>query len=128
MVQRFAFDFDPRYRRILRLLTVTPASSWVEVGEHLEVRYGRWHVRTPVTNIRSVCVTGPYVPKRVIGPHLSLVDAGLSFGTNARRGICALFERPVPGADPAGVLKHPGLTLTLKDVEGFALAVGHPLG
>jgi hypothetical protein len=127
MAQRFAFDFDPRYRRILRWLTVTPATSWVEVGRDLEVRYGRWHVRTPVANIRSVCVTGPYVPKRAIGPHLSLKDGGLSFGTNARRGICALFDRSIPGADPVGVLKHPGLTLTLADIEGFAAAVGHPL-
>jgi hypothetical protein len=128
MAQRFAFEFDPRYRRILRLLTVTPGSSWAEVDEDLEVRYGRWHVRTPVANIQRVCVTGPYVPKRAIGPHLSLKDGGLSLGTNARRGICALFRHPVAGADPIGALKHPGLTLTLEDIEGFAVAVGHPLG
>jgi hypothetical protein len=39
-----------------------------------------------------------------------------------------LFREPVAGADPIGALKHPGLTLTLEDIEGFAVAVGHPLG
>ena len=128
VTQRFLFDFDPRYLRILRLLGVRPDNCWVEVGQDLEAHYGRWHTRTPVANITQVCVTGPYVPRRGVGPHLSLKDHGITFGTNARKGICSLFREPVTGIDPIGAIKHPGLTLTLADIEGFAAAVGHPLG
>jgi hypothetical protein len=126
-VMRFEFDWDPAYRRILRVIGVRPGTSWVEVGDELVVRYGPWHARTPIANITRVCVTGPYVPLRGVGPHLSLKDRGITFGTNARRGICALFRDPITGIDRVGVIKHPGLTLTLADIEGFAAAVGHPL-
>jgi hypothetical protein len=126
--RRFEFDWDPRYLRILRLMLVTPESSWVEVGDDLVAHYGRWHTRTPVANIARVCVTGPYVPWRGVGPHLSLKDRGITFGTNARRGICAVFREPITGIDPVGAIKHPGLTLTLADIEGFAAATGHPVG
>jgi hypothetical protein len=126
-MMRFEFDFDPRYLRILRLLGVSPSNSWVEIGDDLVVRYGHWHVRTPVANIRQACVTGPYAPARGVGPHLSLKDRGITFGTNARRGICLLFGEAITGIDPVGAIKHPGLTLTIADIEGFARAAGHPL-
>ncbi len=66
-------------------------------------------------------------PRRGVGPHLSLKDRGITFGTNARRGICTLFREPITGIDFLGVIRHPGVTLTLADIEGFAAAVGHPL-
>ena len=124
---RFEFDWDARYLRILRLMGVKPSTAWVEVDDELVVHYGHWHTRTPVTNIARVCVTGPYVPARGVGPHLSLKDHGITFGTNARRGICTLFRDPITGIDPVGAIKHPGLTLTLADIEGFAAAIGHPV-
>ena len=128
MTQRFAFDFDPRYRRILRLMGVNPGNSWVEVGVDLRVHYSWfWRIRTPIANIARVCVTGPYVPRRAVGPHLSLKDRGITFGTSPRQGICLLFVEPITGIDLVGVIRHPGLTLTLADIEGFAAAVGHPL-
>jgi len=126
--ERFLFDFDPRYQRFLRVLGLTPDTCWVEVGTDMQARYGRWRVRTPIANIEEVCVSGPYAPRRSIGPHLSLKDRGITFGTNARLGICTRFREPVTGIDPVRAIKHPGLTLTLGDIEGFALAVGHPLG
>jgi hypothetical protein len=128
ITRRFEFDWDPRYLKILRLMGVTPGSSWVEVGDDLVAHYGHWHARTTVANIVRVCVTGPYAPRRGVGPHLSLKDRGITFGTNARRGICTLFREPITGIDPVGAIKHPGLTLTLADIEGFAAAIGHPVG
>ena len=60
-------------------------------------------------------MTGPYRWYRAIGPRLSLADHGLTFGTSAARGVCLLLREPVPGIDPLGVIRHPGLTLTVAD-------------
>ncbi len=121
--ERFEFDFDPRYRPLLAGLTVTPGRAWVELGDELVVRFGRWELRTPVSNIADVCITGPYMAARAIGLRLSLTDHGVTFGTTARGGACATFHQPVPGVSWLGLVRHPGATVTVKDPEAFASAV-----
>ncbi|MFI6478652.1 hypothetical protein ACIBH1_12005 [Nonomuraea sp. NPDC050663] len=86
----------------------------------LKVRFGPWQVATGLDNLRSVQVTGPYHALRGIGPHLSLADCGLSFGTNTRRGLCLTFHQPVRGGEPTGLLRHPGLTITVGDPDALA--------
>jgi hypothetical protein len=89
--------------------------------DRLVARFGRWRVDTPLGNVASAELTGPYRPwMKVIGPHLSLADRGLTFGTNTDAGVCLRFHRPVAGLDPLGVIRHPGLTLTIEDPAGLA--------
>jgi hypothetical protein len=118
----FAFRFDPRFRWLLRAAGVTPDNAAVTVGAgRLVARFGRWLVDTPVTNVVSAEVTGPYRWWfKVIGPHLSLVDRGLTFGTNSEAGTCLRFRDPVAGMDPLGRIRHPGLTVTVEDPAGLA--------
>ena len=66
-----------------------------------EARFGPWRVRT-----RSA--------------RLAITDRGLTFSTNADLGVLILFEGPVRGLDPLGILRHPELTVTVADVEGLA--------
>jgi hypothetical protein len=114
------FDFDPRYRWMLRLLGITPSTSWVSLaGDRFEARFGPWRLRTRVANIRCATITGPYRPRRAIGPHISMADRGLSFGTTTTRGVCLLFYDPVPGPSTLGLVKHPGLTVTVADPDGL---------
>jgi hypothetical protein len=128
-MQTYAFDIDPRFRLPLTALGVTAAASSVRLdGGRLIVQFGRWHVETPVTNIEEVTVTGPYTFWRAIGTRLSLHDRGLTFGTNTRQGVCLSFRQPVPGIDPAGLIKHPGLTVTVADPDAFAAAVRSAAG
>jgi hypothetical protein len=115
--RRLDFAFDPRYRRMLSFLGIRPDVAWACVGADLEVRFGRWHVITPVTNVSSASVAGPYVPARVLGPHLSLQDKGVTFGTNNERGVCLTFVEPVVGLDPWGWLRHPNMTVTLANPD-----------
>lgn len=123
-VKRFAFAFDRRYLWILRLLAITPERAWADVGPNrLRVRFGPWRLETETSNILCATATGPYVPLRAIGPHISLKDRGISFGSNADRGACVLFDEPVPGRETFGMVKHPGLTVTVSDVEGFIKAI-----
>ena len=123
-IRRFAFEFEPRYRRILWLLSVTPARSGVELGDgSLRVRFGPWRVQTDVSNIRCAEETGPYQALRAIGPHISLADQGLSFGSTTRGGVCLLFHEAVSGRETLGLIKHPGLTVTVEDPVGLIDAI-----
>lgn len=118
---RFDFAFAPSYRRLAWGFLVTPDTAWVEVGdEAFEAHFGPWRVRTPLTNIADASVTGPYAFWKTAGPaRLAITDRGLTFATNGERGTLILFETPVRGLDPLGILRHPELTVTVTDVDGL---------
>lgn len=119
--QEFRFAFDPRYRAVGWLFGVTPRTALVRVttGE-FSAAFGPWSVRTALSNIRSVSVTGPYRLVKTAGPaHLSLADRGLTFATNPVRGVCLQFVTPVRGLDPLGLIRHPNLTVTVADTGGL---------
>ena len=125
MPTRFPFRFDPTYRRLARLFGVTPERAWVELGEEeLDVRYGPWRVRTPVSNIAGVEATGPYAFFKTAGPaRLAITDRGLTFASNGDRGACLSFHSPVAGIDRRGLIRHPELTVTVLDVDGLIKAL-----
>ncbi|MEP6599957.1 MAG: hypothetical protein ABJB98_11000 [Actinomycetota bacterium] len=124
-VQEFGFRFDPRYRRAARLFGVNERSASITVtDDSLRVRFGRWRVCTPLTNISHVQFTGPYAFLKTAGPaRLGLTDRGLTFATNSVRGVCVEFRRPIKGIDPLGMLRHPNLTVTPADCDGLAQAL-----
>ncbi len=121
----FPFDFDPLYRAVALAFGVTPGRTGVDVGgDRLVARYGPWRLSTDLANVEGTEVSGPYRTLTTIGPaHLSLADKGLTFSSNARRGLCIRFKEPVPGIEPTGRLRHPGLTVTVADVDGLAAAL-----
>lgn len=125
----FNFSFSPAYRLACLPFGVTPGNSRVDVGDgRLVARFGRWSLETALDNVAGTAVTGPYGRLRTMGPaHLSMVDRGLTFATNGRLGLCIRFREPVPGLEPTGRLRHPGLTVTVDDVEGLAHALGAPM-
>ena len=120
--QRFTYRFAGPYRWPARLFGITPATAWVEVdAASLRARFGRWRVTTPLANISSVGVTGPYAFVKTAGPaRLAITDRGLTFATNGDRGVLISFREPVPGLEPTGLLRHPELTVTVADVDGLA--------
>ena len=121
--------FDPRFRLLLAALAVTPATAHVTLTpDRLVACFGPWVCRTALSNVRAVSLTGPYHWYRAIGPRLSLADHGLTFGTTPARGVCLQLRDPVPGIDPTGLIRHPGLTLTVTDPQRFAAAVRHYAG
>ena len=117
----FPFRFTPTYRRLALPFGVRPSSTAVEVhGGWFEARFGPWRVRTPVENVAGTQRTGPYSLSKTAGPaHLSLADRGLTFATNPDAGLCIRFHEPVPGIDPRGWIRHPGLTVTVADLDGL---------
>jgi hypothetical protein len=116
--------FDPRFRLPLAALGITPATEHVTVtADRLVACFGPWTCRTTPANVRAVRRTGPYHACRALGPRLSLADHGLTLGTTTHRGVCLLLREPVSGIDPFGMIRHPGLTLTVAEPHRFAATV-----
>ena len=97
-------------------------TTYVEVDdEALRVRFGPWSLRTPLSNVAGVDLTGGYAFVKTAGPpHLSFSDRGVTFATNGDRGVCVRFHERVPGIDPTGRILHPGATMTVADPDGLA--------
>lgn len=126
---RFSFAFDSRYAVPARLLGVRPDSAWVEVtDERITARFGPWKVETERSNVAEVSTSGPYSIPKTIGPaHLSFRDRGLTFATNPHAGACLQFREPVRGIDPLGLIRHPGLTVTVEHPDALAMLLD-PIG
>jgi len=124
-MQRFAFRFDPAYRLPALVFGIIPATAWVEVDdEDLHVRFGPWSLRTPRSNVAGVEETGGFHFVKTAGPaHLSFSDRGVTFATNADRAVCVRFHQPVRAIDPAGLIRHPGATLTVADPSTLIAAL-----
>lgn len=122
----FDFDFETSYRLAGAAFGIRPSTTRVDVeDDRLRVRFGPWCVDTPVANVTGTEVTGPYAFAKTAGPaHVSLADRGMTCATNGRRGLCIRFAQPVRGIDPTGRIRHPGLTVTVADVDGLQRALG----
>jgi hypothetical protein len=123
--QRFSFRFAPAHRVAALPFGVLPSTTWVGVDEtRLRARFGFWTLDTPRANVKHVTTTGDYSFLRTAGPaHLSLADHGVTFATNAERGVCVQFHEPVRVLDPTGHLRHPGATFTVADPDALLAAL-----
>ena len=125
MSERFDFAFAASYRLPARLFGITPVRAFVTVSEtELQVRFGAWHLVSPLDNITGTELTGGFRWLKTAGPpHLSFADRGVTFATNGKRALCVSFRRPVRGIDPTGILRHPGATLTVGDPHALQAAI-----
>lgn len=120
----FAFASDARVLPFSILAGVLPRRARVEIADGmLAVRFGIWRLRTPLANVVSAEVTGPYSLLKVAGPpRLSLRDSGLTFATTTARGVCISFAEPVK-AGPVDLRAHSALTVTVADPEVLVAAL-----
>jgi hypothetical protein len=116
---RFSFRSDPVMSFASLPFGVRPGQPEVEVGEEeLTIWFGPWTLRTPLANVVDATTTGPFAWWKVVGPpHLSFSDRGITFATATTGGVCIRFQEPVPAALPVGVLRHPGVTVTVADPD-----------
>lgn len=119
------FRFHPVLRWAALPFGVLPGRAEVVVGEHdLTVRFGPWSLHTPLDNIESATVTGPYSWPRVVGPpRLSLTDGGITFATTDEEGVCLELHEPVRALLPFGPIRHRGVTVTVEDPRALVDAV-----
>ena len=119
----FPYRCDGRFAPIWRLAGVRPGRDGVTVhDDKLCATYGRLRLETPIENVAGGHITDGYRWWTAVGPRLSLADSGLTFGTNADRGVCIHFHQPVRRV--IGFRDHAALTVTVDDCEGLLDVIG----
>jgi len=125
MADEFSFKFDPRYRGLLLALGVRPRNSRVTVDEeNFNAVFGRFVISTPISNVKCAHVTRRYKAYKAIGVRGSLVDSGVTFGSNTQAGVCVCFHERVPGVIPLLKRDHAAVTVTVRSPEMLLHALG----
>jgi len=113
---RFPIRIGRRSRPIVRLFTATPATAYADVGEDLEIRFGRFRIRTPVHNIAGYRIEGPFTWIRAIGVRRSFLGGDVSFCGSKHGAVRINLKEPVPW----GPFKVPAVWAGADDLEGLA--------
>jgi len=121
----FPYDFDLRFYLGWRLLGVDPHTDGVTLTDdgRFVATFGRFHVDTPIANVKTATREGPYRWWRAVGLRGSGSDTGITFGTTPRAGVCIIFVEPVPRVLPPR-RSHENLTVTVADPDGLVHALG----
>lgn len=120
--RHFPYRYDPRFAPIwLPFRWGSQGVTLTDDGRFVAC-YGPFRVDVPLSSVQGAHVTGPYRWWTAVGPRLSFVDDGLTFGTNAHAGVCIHFHPRIHRV--VGLKDHSALTVTVEDTEGLAAALG----
>jgi hypothetical protein len=119
--RRFTYRLGPRSMPLLRLFGVSGHdTAWVDLDDDsLTTRFGWASATTPVGNIRSWRIEGPWRWITAIGIRRSVRHADITFGGSPRGGVRLDFHEPIR----VGPLRTPAVYLTVEDLEGLAQAL-----
>jgi hypothetical protein len=113
---RFPIRIGRRSRGYLRVWTVREESAYVELNGDLDVHFGRWRIRTPVANLASWRIEGPFLWITAIGIRMSIRHGDVSFAGSPHGGVRIDFREPVPW----GPFKVPAIYIGADDLDGLA--------
>jgi len=117
--RRFPIRVGRRSRPVLRFFGVRPGNAYVDLDGDLDARFGFYRVRTPVSNLASWRIEGPWLGITAIGVRTSLRHRDVTFGGSHSGGVRVDFSEPVR----FGFLRIPALYVTVEDLEGLAAAL-----
>lgn len=116
---RFPIRVGRRSRPLLLLFGVTSNNAWVDLDGVLDSRFGFFRIATPIENVVSYRIEGPWLWLTAIGVRMSLRHHDLTFGGSPHGGVRLNFRRPVR----LGPLRIPALYVTVDDLDGLATAL-----
>lgn len=121
MAIRFEIRLGSRSRPLLRLFGVRSGEdAFVTIDDaDFHARFGWAHADTPLANIRSWRIEGPWRWITAIGIRRSLRHGDITFGGSPRGGVRLDFNDPVL----ISRLRAPALYLTVEDLDGLADAL-----
>ena len=99
---------------------VKPDNAYVDLGDDLEARFGYGHLRTPLTNIRSWRIEGPWLWITAIGIRRGIRDGVFAFDGVHTGGVRLDFRERVP---LLRLFRTPALYVTVDDPEAFTAAL-----
>jgi hypothetical protein len=120
--RHFPYYYDPRLAP-LWLPFRWPGEQGVTLTDdgRLLARDGPLRAEAPLSDVVDAHITGPYRWWTAVGPRLSMADDGLTFGTNAKAGVCIHFEPKIHRV--IGFRDHSALTVTVADPEALKNAL-----
>jgi hypothetical protein len=113
---RFPIRIGRRSRAVVRLFGATPSTAYAEIGHDLEIRFGRFRIRTPVANIDRYRIEGPFTWIKAIGVRRSLRGGDVSFCGSAHGAVRMDLKERVP----FGPFKVPAVWAGADDLDGLA--------
>jgi len=98
MSRRFAYAIDKRYLPLLVPFGLRGSRDGVTLTDDgfLSATFGFFKIQTPLANVTEAHITRNYRWWTAFGVRGSMVDDGLSFGTNHNAGVCIHFAEKVP--------------------------------
>jgi len=113
---RFPIRIGRRSRAYLRLWTVRPDTAFVELSDDIDVRFGRFRIRTPLANLASWRIEGPFRWITAIGIRRSIRHGDVSFAGSPHGGIRIDFRQRVRW----GPFQVPAIYVGADDLDGLA--------
>jgi hypothetical protein len=114
--QRFPIELGRRSRLLLRVLFgVRPDRAYVDLGEDFDARFGFGHLRTPLSNVVSWRIEGPWLWITAIGIRRSVRHGDFTFAGTHRRGVRLDFRERVRAMG----FVIPALYVTVADPVSF---------
>jgi hypothetical protein len=119
----YRYSFDDRLIAFWGVFGVRRAQDGVTLTEDgtLRATFGFVKVETPLSNVTGAHITRDYRWWTAAGARRSMKDDGLTFGTNARAGVCIHFGDKVPSR--LSRKGHSALTVTVEDLDGLVQAL-----
>ena len=119
MAQLFTYTIDIRFVALWAPFGVRPSKDGVFISDdgRFRVTYGFLRLETDLSNVVGAHITKDYRWWTAVGPRRSMVDDGLTFGTNTKAGVCVHFREKVPSV--LSRKGHSAVTVTVADLEGL---------
>lgn len=118
--RRFPIRIGRRSVGFVRLWTARPETSYVDIHDTpdgtLAVQFGRFALQTPVENLASWRIEGPFRWIGAIGIRRSIRHGDVSFAGSPHGGVRIDFKRPVRW----GFLQVPAIYVGVDDLDGLA--------
>jgi hypothetical protein len=124
MATRLPIRVGRRSRPLLRILFgVRADDSWIELGDPpdgpLEVRFGRFGLRTTIGNAIRWQTEGPWLWITAIGVRRSLRHGDVTFGGSPHGGVRIDFRQPVRWL----IFDVPAIYVPADDLDALAVAL-----
>ena len=123
MTSKFTYAADLKLAPFWLPFGVRPSKDGVTLTDdgRFVATFGLLKLETALANIDDAHITSGYRWWTAVGARMSFTDDGLTFGTNADRGVCVHFREKVPSTLRRS--GHSALTVTVADPERLVAAL-----
>jgi hypothetical protein len=117
--KRFPIRVGRNSRPLLLLFGVRGGNAYIDLDNDVAVSFGFFRFRTPLSNVISWRIEGPWLWITAIGVRMSIRHRDVSFDGSHLGGVRLDFGERVRW----GPINVPAIYVTVEDLDGFAGAL-----